>query len=57
MDRRGFATGEHEGRKRALVLKERGIKKMPVIIFDEGYKDYNWRVFEPDFVIKKIDER
>ena len=45
-----------EGRHRALVLKERGIDKMPVVIYDGRYTDYDYRMYEPDFVINKIQE-
>jgi hypothetical protein len=57
VDINGVAIGEHEGRHRALVLKERGIDKMPVVLYDQRYKEYDHRLYEPDYVLEKIREK
>lgn len=37
----------HEGRHRAIVLRDMGVKEMPVLIYDRRLRDEDWRDHEP----------
>jgi hypothetical protein len=52
----GKATGEHEGRHRATAFKELGIKKMPVVVYDERYNGKSYRLQEPSLTFELLKD-
>ena len=49
----------HEGRHRAIVLKEMGVKEMPVLIYDRTQRNERWQEKEPWMVdeVQRTRER
>ena len=58
VDSTGRVTG-HEGRHRAMLLKELGHKEMPVLIYTRHKRDEDWRIQEPWMFdeVKRLSER